>query len=95
MILSMIKHNYSFIILVRSIAFCVGIRTPYHNTIAIKGVLKIRRQKSFIFFSAFSHCIDLFRLHGNIPTITNKQVNIHNPLLSTCKQGLVFVLQII
>ena len=47
MILSMIKHNYSFIILVRSIAFCVGIRTPYHNTIAIKGVLKIRRQKSF------------------------------------------------
>ena len=74
--------------------------TPYHNNIAIKG-LKIRRQKSlkdktkFIIFSVFSHCVHLFRLHGNIPTITNKLVKIHNPLLSTCKQGLVFALQII
>ena len=76
--------------------------TPYHNTIAIKG-LKIRRQKSlkdkkkFISFLVFSHCVRLFRLHGiyiySIPTITKKLVKIDNPLLSTCKQGLVFALQ--
>ena len=43
--------------------------TPYHNTIAVKG-LKIRRQnpsktkKKFIIFLVFSHCVHLFRLHG-------------------------------
>ena len=69
----------------RSIAFCVGIRTgfiiiplqSYCNEMGLNEDDKNHLKTKFIIFSVFSHCVHPFRLHGNIRTITNKQVRIH------------------